>query len=151
MVMHDASDSKATAGLAGRVYTTGDHAASFEAPESPSGAGGNDHVHHAAHVPRARAARGQQIRCLREALQVDSVVGTSAELYLEVRHHQGMKANAVGVRVRETCEREVVLRFTYRLGGRNPVRDLFLAWSMVPRRARGDARPRLDPPKARAV
>ena len=119
--MHDASDSKATAGLAGRVYTTGDHAASFEAPESPSGAGGNDHVHHAAHVPRARAARGQQIRCLREALQVDSVVGTSAELYLEVRHHQGMKANAVGVRVRDVCERKVFLRFSFRLGGHTPV------------------------------
>ena len=111
--MHDASDSKATAGLAGRVYTTGHHAASFEAPESPSGAGGNDHVHHAAHVPRARAARGQQIRCLREALQVDSVVGTSAELYLGVRHHHGLKAYAVGVRVRESWDRKVVLRFVH--------------------------------------
>ena len=121
MVMHDASDSKATAGLAGRVYTTGDHAASFEARESPSGAGGIDHVHHAAHVPRARAAHGQQLRSLRKALQVDSVVGTSAELYLPVRHHQGMKANAVGVRVRETCEREVVLRETCHVGDDSPV------------------------------
>ena len=105
MIMYDASDSEAIARIAGRIHTAGDHAAPFEARESaresPSGTACNGHAHHAAQarrVCRVRAARGQQLQSLCTALQVDFVVGTSAKLYLEVSHHQGLKAHAVGVR-----------------------------------------------------
>ena len=54
-------------------------------------------------------------------LEEVNVVATRAKLYLRVRHHQGYKARAVGERVREVCDRRLVLRQTYRVGHRTPV------------------------------
>ena len=44
-------------------------------------------------------------------LEVVSVVGTRAKIYLATRHHQGFNARAVGERVRRARERILVLPF----------------------------------------
>ena len=85
MIMYDASDSEAIARIAGRIHTAGDHAAPFEARESPSGTACNGHAHHAAQarrVCRVRAARGQQLQSLCTALQVDSRWLARAQNYI---------------------------------------------------------------------
>jgi hypothetical protein len=59
----------------------------------------------------ARLCMSSCLGCTSMLLEVDSVVGTRAEVYLKVRHHQGLKAGGVGESARRVPTSEVVLRF----------------------------------------
>merc|ERR1712185_279875 len=104
MVMHDALESEAAACVADCRGITGKHAAPFEARERPSRACWIDQSIHAAPCGGGSTHEHDPKWCTSMELEVVNVVATRAK-YLASRHHQGLKASAVGERVRDVCDR----------------------------------------------
>ena len=117
--MHNAGEAVAVLHVGGRGDITSHHAGPVHARECLAGACSIDQSIHAAGAAcgACRSSMAQQSECTFMLLESDAVVGTRAELYLEVRHHQGLKALVWSARVRDeesadaTHASEVFLRF----------------------------------------
>ena len=109
--MHNAGEAVAVLHVGGRGGATSHHAGQIQARECLAGACSIDQSIHAAACGACRSSMAQQSECTFMLLESDAVVGTRAEIYLEVRHHQGLKARVVGESARRVPTREVFLQF----------------------------------------